>query len=124
MEIKELKVPIEKESVEYLQKVFKDYKEVNKPIEEIKGRCIIHIYPKRDTYEENGELSGFCDALLCEMHVYDCKNKLVYKTQNHDSVYLGVPSETRIFKDLSTMLVIDGGVQLLYCTGLSVYRLD
>ena len=43
MEIKELKVPIEQESIEYLQEVFKDYKEVNKPIYDIKGRCIINI---------------------------------------------------------------------------------
>lgn len=124
MEIKELKVQIEKESVEYLQEVFKDYKEVNKRLDEIKGRCIIHIYPKQDTYEEDGALYGFCDALLCEMHIYDCEKQLVYKTNNHDSVYLDVPCGTRIFKDLSTMLIIDSGITISYGTGLSVYRLE
>ena len=124
MEIKELKVQIEQESVDYLQEVFKEYKEVDKPLYEIKRRCIIHIYPKKDTYEEDGELYGYCDALLCDIHIYDCDNKLFYKTQNHDSVYLDVPSGTRIFKDLSTMLIIDGGVTLSYGTGLSIYRLE
>lgn len=104
--------------------MFKDYKEVKKPIEEIKGRCIIHIYPKKDTYEEDGELYGYYDALLCEMHIYDCNNEIVYKTKYHDSIYLDVPIGTRIFKDLSTMLVIDGGIILSYGTGLSVYRLE
>ena len=124
MEIKELRVLIEQESVDYLKEVFKEYKEVDKPLYEIKGRCIIHIYPKKDTYEEDGELYGYCDALLCEMHIYDCNNELVYKTQNHDSVYLDVPSGTRIFKDLSTMLIIDGGITISYGTGLSIYRLE
>lgn len=123
MEIKEIKIPIEQESIEYLEKVFKDYKEVNKPIEEIKGRCIIHIYPVEDTYNSKGELRGYCDAILCDMHVYDCKNEIVYKTNNHDSVSINAPCQTRIFKDLSTMLIIDGGVQLMYCTTLSVHEL-
>ena len=121
MEIKELKVQIEQESVDYLQEVFKEYKEVDKPLHEIKRRSIIHIYPKKDTY---GELYGYCDALLCEMHIYDCEKQLVYKTNNHDSVYLDVPSGTRIFKDLSTMLIIDGGITISYGTGLSIYRLE
>ena len=124
MEIKELKVQIEQESVDYLQEVFKDYKEVDKPLYEIKERCIIHIYPKKDTYDEDGELYGYCDAIFCDIHIYDCENQLVYKTKYHDSVYLDVPNGTKIFKDLSTMLTIDGGVLISYGTALSVYRLD
>jgi len=123
MEIKELRVQIEQESVDYLKTVFDDYIEVYNPIEEIQGRCIIHIYPKHDTYNIEGELNGYIDAILCDMHIYDLNNKVVYKTRYHDSILLNVPCETRIFKDLSTMLIIDGGVEIVYGTGLSVYKL-
>ena len=49
METKELKVQIEQESVDYLQEVFKDYKEVYKPLYEIKKK-MHYTYLSKERY--------------------------------------------------------------------------
>jgi hypothetical protein len=104
------KIPIHEESQEYLQRVFNDYEEVDRLFE--LNDPIIHIYPKQDTYNENGELNGYIDSLFAEYHFYDTVSKTVYKSKRlHDGLWFGRdvnPRYIRIFKDGSTLLAFKG----------------
>lgn len=107
-----IEIPITQQSEEFIRKTFKGYKEIEKIPDVINGRCIIHMYPYRDTVEEDGSLSGYIDAMFCELHIYDCNNSTVFKTKHIDALIINTISSIKIFKDLSTMVVIDGGVEL------------
>ena len=52
----------------------------------IKGRCIIHLYPLKDTtYEDKkGELQvdGLQDSLFFTAKIFDCDNRIYYE-KNH-----------------------------------------
>lgn len=122
-----IEVPISKDSEEYISKVFSAYEEVDEPITEINRKCVLHLYPKEDTViegEDNlkGNLKGFIDSMLCELHVYDVGNGKVYKHRYCDGLFInGVLSQsTRIFKDLSTMVIISEPVDISYYTSVEV----
>jgi len=119
-----LEIDIMKESYEYIQKTFSQYTETDDPINKIEERAIIHLYPKEDTYDENGGLNGYTDALFFEGVIYDTKNMIFYRSKRkHDAVRSAVPTETRAFKDLSTMIIIDGGVTINYLQEINVHKL-
>jgi len=99
-------------SEQYIKDTFSQYTEVYQMPKLIKGRCIFHMYPYQDTTNEDGSLVGYNDAMLFNLHIYDIENMNVWKTSNKDSLDIDVPCKIRIFKDLSTMVVIDGGVEL------------
>ncbi|WP_133065299.1 hypothetical protein [Virgibacillus profundi] len=87
------------------------YTEIYQISEQIKNP-IMHMYPIKDTYDPDGGLSGYIDALFFKMNVYDTENMTVYKDENlHDGILpfkeLNV-SQIKIFKDLSTMIVLRG----------------
>lgn len=109
-----LEVPHTHYTDEYLRDVFSPYTEIDKMPEYIEGRCIIHMYPVEDSYDKDGNLRSYCDAYLCHVHIYDVQNLTVFKTiRRHDEIDIEVPCCVRVFKDLSTMVVIrKGGVRL------------
>lgn len=103
------------DSEKIIKETFSMYKETEKIPEYIKGGCVIHIYPKSDTIV-NGidkDLEGYIDAYNCELHIYDCKNKTVYKSKLHDEVMADAKCKIRIFKDLSTMVIFDEPVKFI-----------
>ncbi|PHA03034.1 hypothetical protein COE51_01440 [Bacillus pseudomycoides] len=104
-------VELHENSVEYLREVFTIYTEVDSLSRAVKNP-IIHIYPEEDTYDEQGNLNGYIDSLFMTVCIYDTDKMTVYKSKNlHDGIMpfgmLNV-SKIRIFKDLSTMIVLRG----------------
>ena len=114
-----IEVQLSAKSQEHIDFLIKAYKEVYECPKQINGRTLIHIYPKSDTINDNdGHSSGFYDAINCEVHIYNTDNMTVFKTKHHDQIELEVPCRTRIFKDLSTMLLIDCPVTFGNCQSL------
>lgn len=104
-------VELHQNSVDYVKETFSMYTEVFDLNKGLKNP-IIHIYPVEDTYNQDGELNGYIDALFFRIDVYDTQNMTVYKgTKLHDGILpfkdLNV-SQIKVFKDLSTMIVLRG----------------
>lgn len=102
------------------------YKEVEK-LNEVKGRCVIHIRSVKDTYasDEEYDLDGYCDAIFFKAEIYDCENKIVYKP---DKLFDGIRTtnidcQSRIYKDLSTMYIFDKPVKIEYWQCLEIMSL-
>ena len=120
-------VEISNKSKEMIKETFDMYmeKEIDNYIIESKGRTIIHTYPTDDTQnDKDEELSGYKDALLFDVHIYNCEEKVVYKSKGHDNIfYRGLSSlSQKIFKDESTMTIIDEPVEILLCQGITVSK--
>ncbi len=99
-----------------------EYKEIFEAPKRIQGRCIIHINPISDTRVENGDLEGYHDSIHCRYDIYDCENMTVYKDKRlHDRVHLFIPCRTGIYKDLSTMVIIDDGCSFAYHQEVEVH---
>lgn len=107
-------VELHQESVKYIKEVLGMYTEIDR-LDDTKHfkNPIIHIYPMQDTYDVNGELRGYIDAIFFNLHLYDTENKTVWKSKRpHDAI---IPfmrnatfSQIKIFKDLSTLIALDG----------------
>lgn len=103
-----IEVPLSHKSLQWINFLKDNYKETKELPSKINGRTLIHIYPKEDTLNDNNDNStGFVDVLNCEVHIYNTDNMTVFKTRKHDQIEVEVPCNVRIFKDLSTMLIID-----------------
>ena len=106
----EQKIQIYKPSIKHLDIINTyDYKEVKEEINKINGTCIIHMIPKMDTYlsDEESDLVGYCDSMMCEIRVFDVDNNIYYKDESlFDNILIeDINVETRIYKDLSTMYI-------------------
>lgn len=121
-------VELHQNSVDYMKEVFSMYTEVYDLSKGLKNP-IIHIYPVEDTYDQHGELNGYIDALFFRVNVYDTQNMTVYKgTKLHDGI---LPfkdlciSQLKIFKDLSTMIVLHGNYTIsVNHTAVDIYPMD
>lgn len=112
-----------KDSEDYIKEALLCYTEISDKIESVKGRALIHMYPYEDTMINGANnLNGFIDAYLCEVHVYDVVNKTVYKYKYSDEINFDVKCSTRIFKDLSTMIIIDEPIDIMYGSAIFVYK--
>lgn len=89
----------------YIGNVPYKYKKVDKLWSGKIKECIIHMYPKEDTLNGNGELCGYCDSLFFDMVIYNEDTMEYYVLNNRDALNINVKTETRIFKDLSTMII-------------------
>jgi len=105
-------IKLHKESEEYIKNTLSEYKQVEKLPFQINGRTIIHLYATSDTMDSSGELQGFVDALLFTMRVYMCTTMTYWEVENRDGLELFVPAGIRIFKDGSTMIIIDSPITL------------
>lgn len=117
-------IPIHEEGQKYLNEVFTNYTEVK----EMGKVCnpIIHMYAKRDTFEEDGSLNGYIDSLFCDCYIYDTKKMEVYKKSYSDSVYFGKDAEVsnmRVFKDGSSMVMLYGDYDVSYGTSIYLYKI-
>ena len=115
----EQKIQVYKPSVKYLDLINTyEYKEVKEEINRVNGTCIIHMIPKMDTYlsDDENDLIGYCDAMMCEITVFDVDNSLYYKDERlFDNIKINnVNVETRIYKDLSTMYMFTKPVKIMY----------
>jgi hypothetical protein len=98
------------DSEQHIKETFDMYEEV---IElKIVKNPILHIYPKQDTYNSEGELDGYIDALFSKVHIYDTKNKTVHRSNKlHDAILPTTDIKVlqfKVFKDLSFMIVMQG----------------
>ena len=118
-------IKLHEKSIEYIDEVFSQYKEVEYDTSKVITNPIVHIYPIEDTYDENGELHGFIDALLVNMDIYDTKNKTFMKIKYRDELLMNEtdrPTGIRIFKDGSTMIIMRGKYQFGSGQSVSVYK--
>lgn len=118
-------VNLHDKSIEYIKEALGQYSEVEHM--SIVENPIIHLYPKKDTYTEDGELAGYIDSLFFEAHIYNTKNMTVWKSSDlHDGIIpfedLNV-SQIKVFKDLSTMIVLRGRYRVSRNTAISIGKL-
>lgn len=82
-----------------------EYQLVEDCTKDIINHCIIHIYPYSDTYDENGELNGYADALLFKAIIYNLDTMECCVLTNKDAIDIGkIKTKIRIFKDMSTLI--------------------
>jgi hypothetical protein len=112
-EVNEMKIELMQESKDYLNEVFNQYEEVDKLPNVLGKTTLIHMYPVEDTRDSSGELHGFTDALLCNVHIYNTKEMICKKTYaNKDELMIDVPCRVRVFKDGSTMIILFGDIMI------------
>jgi len=116
-------IKLHPKSEKLIKETFGWYTQVGQPIEKINGRCVIHMYPTEDTYDENGELVGYRDALFFNVHVYDAENRICYIRNRADAITTGdVGVTVKYFKDGSTMLVMDGNIDIIYGQAICIHK--
>jgi hypothetical protein len=116
-------IQLHQDSVEYLDILYK-YKSI-KEFPKIFKSPVIHMYAKRDTYNENGDLDGYRDSLLFECFIYEPDTMTVYKSPNlHDTIRFNevTPSDVRIFKDGSTLISFFGEVKVELLTAVHTWK--
>ena len=118
-----IEIPISKISEQYIKDTFNKYTKIDTMPKRVTGRCIFHMYPYQDTTNEDGSLQGYQDAMLFNLHIYDTGNMTVWETSCKDALDIDIPCNVRVFKDLSTMVVIDGGVELHSFQAFEVCRI-
>jgi hypothetical protein len=119
-------IELHQKSVEYIKETLGQYTEVDS-LDTVENP-IIHIYPIKDTYDKDGELDGYIDALFFEAHIYDTKNMKVCKSKKlHDGIMpfadLFIP-QIKVFKDLSTMIVLHGKYNIGRYTAMSIGKVN
>jgi hypothetical protein len=120
-----LEITLNEKSKKIIEETFSSYKEATKIPKVLYGRTVIHMYPKKDTIENNGELTGFEDSLLFNFNIYDTVNKKVYKRMGlFDEFVVEVPCRIRSFKDLSTMIVIDKKISIGGSQSILIFPAD
>jgi hypothetical protein len=106
-------IELSNKAKQYMKMVFSRYEYSENIPDEFYGRTILHLYPKRDTMRDNEEhLLGFEDGLLFDVHIYSIDNKKKYIITNKDQIEISFPVMIRIFKDQSTMIIIDRAFKL------------
>lgn len=105
--------------------IFGRYTPIDKLPDSITEKIVIHMYPTKDTLSDDPNVydeSGYDDALLFEAKFYLTESKRVYSIQSRDSIEVRVPAEVKIFKDGSTMVVINAlqSVPLLISLGQAI----
>jgi hypothetical protein len=106
-------IELHEKSLEYIEEAFKDYTEIFEDFPTlISGRTVIHLYPTQDTRDSSGELTGYNDALFFDAKIYLTEPKIFFTLSGRGELEIGIHVWTRIFKDRSTMIIIDEDFQL------------
>lgn len=120
-------IELHSNSVQHMKETFAMY-ERSEDLDQVLENPIIHIYPKEDTYDSDGELNGFIDAIQFVVDIYDTNNKKVKKgTRLHDAIIPQTDwkvSQLKIFKDLSTMIVLIGKYEFAFFQALEINRVN
>ena len=114
------KIETSTKSKEYIEETFSRYTLIPVPdsfkfvIGLNKERHILHLYPIGDTMnDDNNDLMGYEDALLFDVHFYNVENKTKFVIKGRDQIVLNINrSCVRIFKDGSTMIIIDRPIKV------------
>lgn len=118
-------IPLNEKSKKIIEETFSSYKEATKIPNILYGRTVIHMYPQKDTIENDGELIGFEDSLLFNFNIYDTANRKVYKRIGlFDEFVIEVPCRIRSFKDLSTMIIIDKNISIGGSQSILIFPTD
>ncbi|MBA2176875.1 hypothetical protein H0266_18505 [Halobacillus locisalis] len=117
-----MSILLHQRSEEYLKDVFSAYSDGGElPLfHTLSGRTIIHLYPVADTVDEHGELIGLVDALFFEVNIYNVETMTFWSTTSKDEIDLGIPCKARIFKDGSTVLIINRDIKIMDTQSLTV----
>lgn len=95
------------------------------PIKQIENtiidKAIIHMIPTHDTTDEEGSLTGYCDSLFFRIVVYNTDTMEYCTLENRDAINFHIKTETRIFKDLSTMIICKEPCRIGFSQAVSVY---
>lgn len=118
-------IELHEKSLEYIEGVFKDYTEIfeNFPTL-ISGRTVIHLYPTQDTRDKSGDLTGYNDALFFDAKFYLTEPKIFFTLPRRDEIEIQIHVWTRIFKDGSTMIIVDEDFQLDIFQSVRIRRPD
>lgn len=99
------------------------YKLVDELWDNIKGNCIIHMYPEEDTIGSDDELYGYESCLFFRTIIYNVEKMECYNFGLHDAVTLDIKAKVQNFKDMSTMITIYGGCKIGSGTDFTVHGL-
>jgi len=99
---------LHEKSLEYIEEVKSRYEEIDTdpPFEpHFRDGFIVHLKPKKDTYNEGGTLDGFIDSLIFDATFYYPNRKEYFATTGDEvEIQRGLNTSTRIFKDGSTLI--------------------
>lgn len=119
-------IQLQEKSIDYLNKVFDQYTEVEFSSSKIIQSPIVHMYPTEDTRRDDGELSGYVDAMLFTLKIYDTQDKVFMETHNKDALDLYDDNikirKIKIFKDGSTMVQFNGDYNFYDSQAVEVLR--
>lgn len=89
------------------------------------NKCVIHVYPKEDTVDVEGNLNGYADSILTDVVVYN-QETLEYRVLSEkDNIRIEARCQTRIFKDLSTAYIFNEPVKVdRISTTVTVHSLE
>lgn len=94
-------------------------------------RLIIHLYPNEDTInDENEESCGYEDVLISKFRIFDIEKRIEYIGSLFcDEVYIcdndkKLSVKIRIFKDGSTMIIIDGRCRIISGQAVGIYSVQ
>lgn len=120
---KTIEVDITDKSDALIAETFGRYRESGALPARFDGLVVVHLYPLADTREPDGSLAGYYDALFLRVVVYDTVAMTRHTIDNRDSLDF-VPGvhikQVRVFKDLSTMIVIMGPVSFRWNQGVTI----
>jgi hypothetical protein len=109
---------------DFSQKIVNDifalYKEGGRVVpDKLKGTTIIHIYPGKDTAEEDGTLNGYYQnhffRIIVFENVLSSYRKMYKPERSYDAIFTNECSITSlsVFKDGAFCIRIDGDVEFL-----------
>lgn len=110
-----LEVNTSKKSIEILKGCEYRYSRTNSIPSAVRNKLYLHIYPKKDTLQDDGERLGLFDSYLSEVHIFNTDNNTVYVVPElYDNVDIQVSKNinVRYFKDLSIFVEIPGPVRI------------
>lgn len=116
-------IVLHEESLKLIKDILGMYTEVKHDDFKVINNPLIHLYPLRDTMNEDGELNGFSDALFFETRIFDPKNRTYSICENDsvDTLNADVYS-IKIFKDGSTMIMFRGEYRFTSLTTLIAHK--
>jgi hypothetical protein len=106
------------ESQKIVDETFALYKEGGICPSTLKGKTIIHLYPKKDTMEPDGTLNGYYQNLFFEMVIFNISgsNKTMYRFSGlKDAIFTEKVNITNlsVFKDGAFCVTVDGEIHFL-----------
>lgn len=116
---------ISKKSQKMIKDIFSSYREEKiMPDKFLSGRTIFHIYPSGDTQnDKNDDLAGFHDALLFDVHIYRPQERVKYPViHDRDTIDFLFPVSIKVFKDGSTMIVVDRPIHIGVTQAMTVWE--